>query len=127
VAIELFALISALVLIFIVVTVIERDRNAMIYTQWVEMDGKRIAEVVSTEINIAQVVGRGYSHNFDLPERLASTTTYTINVNTTHQFVELYWGSGYYIMPIITSNVTGQPRMGKNSIINEDGQIVLNK
>lgn len=125
VAIELFALISALVIIFLVITVIERDRNAMIYSQRVEMDGKRIAEVVSTEVNTAVIVGRGYSHRFSLPEHLASNTIYSVSVNTTHQFVELTWVGGYYIMPIITSNVTGNPIIGWNSVSNENGMVII--
>jgi len=125
VAIELFALISALVIIFLVITVIERDRDNMIYTQRVEMDGKRVAEVVSTEINTAVIVGRGYSHRFSLPEYLASHTQYAPNVNTSHQFVELSWDGGYYLMPIITSNVTGTPRVGWNSITNNNGMVVI--
>jgi hypothetical protein len=125
VAMELFALISALVIIFLVITVIERDRNTMIYTQRVEMDGKRVAEVISTEINTAVIVGRGYSHRFSLPEYLASRTPYSPTVNTTHQFVELSWVGGYYIMPIITSNVTGNPQVGWNTISNENGMIVV--
>ena len=124
-AIELFALISALVVIFLVVTIIERDRNTMIYAQRVEMDGKRVAEVASTEINTAVIVGRGYSHRFSLPEFLSDRTSYIISVNTTHQFVELTWVGGYYIMPIITSNVTGTTKIGWNSVSNENGMVVI--
>ncbi len=125
VAIELFALISALVIIFLVITVIERDRNDMIYRQRVEMDGKRVAEVVSTEINTAVIVGRGYSHRFSIPEFLAGNTGYSVSVNSTHQFVELSWVGGYYLMPIITSNVTGNPLIGWNSVSNENGKIII--
>ncbi len=125
VAIELFALISALVIIFLIVTVIERDRNIMIYTQRVEMDGKRVAEIVATEINNGVIVGRGYSHRFSLPEFLASHTPYSVSVNSTHQFVELSWGEGYYLMPIITSNVTGNPQIGWNTVSNENGMIII--
>ncbi|MFH1447833.1 MAG: hypothetical protein ABIG39_03130 [Candidatus Micrarchaeota archaeon] len=125
VAIELFALISALVMIFLIVTVLERDRNAMIYSQRIEMDGKRVAEIVSTEINNGVVVGRGYSHRFSLPEYLATNTRYYLTVNTSHQFVELSWEGGYYLMPIITSNVTGNPLAGWNTISNNDGMIVI--
>ncbi len=124
-AIELFALISALIIIFLVVMVIERDRDEMIYAQRTEMDGKRIAEVVSTEINTAVIVGRGYSHRFSIPEYLASHTGYSLSVNTTHQFVEISWTGGYYIMPIITSNVTGNPRVGYNLISNQNGEVVI--
>lgn len=125
VAIELFALIAALIIIFLVITVIERDRNAMIQNQRVEMDGKRVAEIVSTEVNTAVIVGRGYSHRFSLPEYLASQTPYSVEVNTSHQFVELTWDGGYYIMPIITSNITGNPKIGWNSISNKNGMIQI--
>jgi hypothetical protein len=125
VAIELFALVSALVIIFLVITVIERDRNAMIYTQRVEMDGKRVAEVVSTEVNTAVIVGRGYSHRFSLPEFLASHTGYSVSVNGTHQFAEVSWVGGYYIMPIITSNVTGNPQIGANIVSNDNGLVSI--
>lgn len=126
VAIELFALISALVIIFIVITIIERDRNTMIYNQWIEMDGKRVAEVISTEVNVAVAVGRGYSHTFSLPEHLASNAPYSVLVTGTSQYVEVTWSSGYYMMPIITANVTGTPKAGYNTIRNEDGRVIIN-
>ena len=129
VAVELFALIGALVLIFLVISVVERDRDNTIYDQRVAMDAKRISEVVSTEINTAVVVGNGYSHRFALPEYLATDTNYTLSIDTAHQFVKLDWGTGgEEIMPIITSNVTvssGALQPGKGHITNNWGQVIL--
>ena len=125
VAVELFALIAALVLIFLVITVIERDRDTMIYTQRVQMDGKRVSELVSTEINTAVIVGNGYTHRFSIPEFLASTTPYSIHVDGMHQYVEISWEGDSYLMPIITSNASATFKTGWNTITNQNGNITI--
>ncbi|MCX6777930.1 MAG: hypothetical protein NT157_03515 [Candidatus Micrarchaeota archaeon] len=125
VAVEMFVLVGVLIVIFAIVSIIERNRSEFIYYQRLSMDGKRVAELVSTEINTAVIVGDGYSHNFSLPQFLAGNANYTVNVSTWEQFARVSWDGGDHITPILTSNVTGVGNLtkGSNQIRNTGGVI----
>ncbi len=90
-------------------------------TEGINIDAKRIAGIVATEINTAVEVGDGYSHRFFLPQTLRSETNYTLQLM--QQRVYIFWNGRSYSLPVLAGNVTGIPASGYNIVRNINGAI----
>jgi len=86
------------------------------------VEARRIAATVAEEINLAVEIGPGYSHAFDLPAVLSTGTNYSINF-TSSRFVYVFWGTGFYPIPVLSDNITGTVKNGRNTLTNNNGVI----
>lgn len=94
---------------------INSDNNAM--------DARRIAELIGGEINIAEEIGTGYSHKFELPEILLGGSNYSVNLSG--GFVYVFWNNKSYSIPVLAYNITGSVNKGAVNIRNNGGVILL--
>jgi hypothetical protein len=101
------------------------QRETTILSERISLDARSVAEGVADEINIASGVGDGYSHVFTIPEHLAGTVNYTVEVLNNERKVYVFRGNSSYAAPVLASNISGSIRRGVNYIRNEDGVVMI--
>jgi hypothetical protein len=127
IAIEYIVFIGILLLLLVVVMVVVsvQEKNAL--RERVIDDAKRIALMVTNEINVAVNIGDGYSHNFSIPYKLRGGVDY--DIYTSYQRLYVNWSESgntrEYSIPLITSNINGAFSKGENKIKNINGLIEI--
>ena len=124
-AVEMIIYISFVMLMLAVAMISIADREDVLYESRIGISSKTVAESVASEINIALSVGDGYSNSFSLPTTLLGGINYTIDLDKESQRVYIEWRNRTLFFPILTSEVTGNPKKGNNTIRNENGAIIF--
>lgn len=126
VAIEAIAIFGLLLFIGLSFYFFEYIRSMQVLEERLSMDERRVAYALAGEINTAAIVGDGYSHAFELPDSFQAGIDYSVEVNTSFQEVRVNWSeSTLNIASIITSNVSGSPRKGLNTVRNSGGVVFI--
>jgi hypothetical protein len=86
------------------------------------MEARKFTAKIAQEVNIAVEIGTGYFHNFNMPELFSTATNYSVNTTETG-FVAVEWDNKTYSLPVLTGNITGAVKKGKNTIRNTNGVI----
>jgi len=123
--IELITYFGFLFMLFLVLSLEAASRMGSIQRSRDSFDAQKVGEIAATNINIAYSVGEGYSASFFLPFGLVNSN-YSLNISTEEQRLDITYGENFTkSFPLLTSNVTGIPRQGANSINNTRGEIII--
>jgi hypothetical protein len=124
VAMEFLILISIAFCIFIIYTVITRDKvvNLSMEEEYIHLQD--FTDSVRSEILVASQVEDGYYREFTLPQKIADKYEYTIYVNTTTDNIISNTTNHQQVINI--PHVNGTIQKGTNVITKEGGIIYLN-
>ncbi|MBI3588747.1 hypothetical protein HY095_06120 [Candidatus Micrarchaeota archaeon] len=127
---EFMQSVGFLLLIFVVLTPIiysayQNNRNSQLGSE-----AQVVADQLSSEINTAVAVGRGYRRIFTLPKSLGDSSDYAMAIYPSEQLVVVNWTEvNSASAAIVTGNVTAKaldaPRKGDNAIFNNGGIIEI--
>lgn len=101
------------------------QRERMILSERVSIDTRSLAESIADEINIAAGVGDGYSHSFTLPDYIAGSVNYTVEIVNEEQKIYVMRDNASYAASILASNVAGYVKKGRNVVRNEGGVVAI--
>jgi hypothetical protein len=119
---EFMALVGFIIVIFISFVIVISLKNQSVSDQILFTDAQRVSDTLASEINFASSI-EGYYREFDLPQSLQSSVSYSISVDNRSRYVKVVWGAYNVMSNIITGNVSGTARPGLNTIRNNGGAI----
>lgn len=125
-SIELIAVISFLLLIFLVVVATSTQKHRESNALKTLLDAKRVANSVADNINTISQQGPGYYRRFSLPETIFGYTDYDVTIAA--NIVEISWGDQAWSTQTAASNVmVMELRKGdeSNCIVNKNGEICV--
>ncbi len=131
VTVEMILVVALILLMFTLALVTAHRKNVESTDFKLQLDAKRIAQSLATNINSIAEQGPGYFKFFSLPAYLYGGNEYTINVSG--NFVEIYWDTRYgeqgYITQVVTSNVSDycidKGEDSKNKVFNYGEKILI--
>lgn len=123
VSIEFLALVSFMVLTFLIYTPFFWQQQLDIEVEKEYLIGEKIALSVKKEIDIAVMFGSGYKRNFTLPEQI-SNSDYVIAIE--NKTLKLRWKNRATEENLIAHNISGNPKTGFNTLSNLNDVIYIN-
>ena len=123
VSIEFLALVSFMVLTFVIYTPFFWQQQLDIEVEKEYLIGEKIALSVKKEIDIAVMFGSGYKRNFTLPKQI-SNSNYVIAIE--NKTLKLRWKNRATEENLIAHNISGNPKAGFNTLSNWDDVIYIN-
>jgi uncharacterized protein (UPF0333 family) len=124
VSLEFIVLVGLILVFFVSMVAVIGMKNQDITESATYSDAQKIADTVAAEINTASRI-EGYYREFEIPQRIAGMENYTVIINRNFRMVEVLWGEKNKMSSIMTENVTGEARPGKNLIRNSGGMITI--
>ena len=88
----------------------------------VGLEAQKTLSVLRSKLDTAFLEGDGFSTNFTLPQKIMSLD-YSVNVSS--GFALIVVNNLTYSAPIISRNVSGEPRKGENALRNQGGSLVI--
>lgn len=125
ISLEVLTYLIIMTVMLSIVTFVALEKSQAIYNEKIDMDARRVLKLAAIEINTAVSIGNGYENAFLLPQQLYGQRDYTITIDADYQRIYISWYNGTYIVPVLTSNITGTINNGVNVIKNEGGLIKL--
>lgn len=125
VSLEIMIYFIIITLLLTIISYSAMSRSNSILDEKVNMEARRVANLVAIEIDTAVSVGEGYEHIFQLPQHLYGETDYTVTISAEYQRLYVDWDDRSYTLPLVTGNITGTVSKGINTIKNEQGVIRL--
>ncbi len=123
VSIEFLALVSFMVLTFVIYTPFFWQQQLDIEVEKEYLIGEKIALSVKKEIDIAVMFGSGYKRNFTLPEQI-SDSDYVIAIE--NKILKIRWKNRATEENLIAHNISGNPKSGFNTLSNLNDVIYIN-
>ena len=123
VSIEFLALVSFMVLTFVIYTPFFWQQQLDIEVEKEYMIGGKIALSVKKEIDTAVMFGSGYNRNFTLPGQI-SDSDYVIAIE--NKILKIRWKDRATEENLIAHNISGNPKAGFNTLSNRDDVIYIN-
>jgi hypothetical protein len=121
---EFMALVGFIIVIFISFVIVIGLKSQSISDGIIFNDAQRTSDTLANEINFASSI-EGYYREFELPQTLQDNIIYNITIDTNFRYVKVAWGINNVMSNIITSNVSGSPKPGLNTIRNNGGAITI--
>jgi hypothetical protein len=124
VAMEFLILISIAFMIFLVYTMVTRDKisNLSMEEEYIQLQD--FTDSARNEILVASQVEDGYYREFTLPQKIGDKYEYTIHINQTTDKLEINTTNHQEVIEI--PHVNGTIQKGLNEITKEGGTIYLN-
>lgn len=122
ISLEFMVLVGFVLLAFTIYTPILWQQQNEILGERKTLIGEKIALTLKNEIDMAVMFGSGYERNFTIPDYILNSK-YTITVHD--RIINVKWDTGETQEMIITNRTSGIPSPGKNTILNEDDEIVF--
>ena len=109
VALEFFALAGLLAVFLLLVTAASWQRRGEIEREQVAYAAEAICSQLRSEINAAHSVGDGYSRNFDLPQMLLGSFSYSVDASYLSEERRVYvrWDGGSCGANVLASSFSG--------------------
>ena len=123
VSIEFLALVSFMVLTFLIYTPFFWQQQLDIEVEKEYLIGEKIALSVKKEIDIAVMFGSGYKRNFTLPGQI-SNSDYVIAIE--NKTLKIRWKNRATEENLIAHNISGNPKTGFNTLSNLNDVIYIN-
>ncbi len=122
-SLEFVALVSVLLVLLLMTIYYNSSFNVQIYTAETYSAAQMINDKIAYEINLALKSGDGYSRGFYIPYKISNAFDYNITVD--NYLVTLKWSSGRTQSVILTKNITGDLKGGRNTIQNIEGGLYV--
>jgi|FaiFalDrversion2_1042247.scaffolds.fasta_scaffold04071_3 hypothetical protein len=123
VSIEFMSFVLILILILFVVVSNTSILTSNIINERRYSEGKKLADAIASEINIAIKAGDGYSRKFFINDNIFGVTNFLIIVGNYTVIVD--WGSSFASSPTLVKSVQGNFSKGWNIIKNSNGVIYV--
>lgn len=121
-SVEMLPFIGLALAFLLILTVLIAGRLISVQVQNEQNDLSVVTGNLHDEIRIAVTVSDGYDRNFTLPLR-AGNKNYSLQIINEQTILAT---TDSYESSLVTFNVTGQPKVGENTIRKNDGTISLN-
>ena len=109
VALEFFALAGLLAVFLLLVTAASWQRRGEIEREQVAYAAEAICSQLRSEMNAAHSIGDGYSRNFDLPQMLLGSFSYSVDASYLSEERRVYvrWDGGSCGANVLASSFSG--------------------
>jgi len=122
---EFMVFIGILLLFFVFFVGITGVSNKDIDESTVFTNAKNILDTVTNEINTAARI-EGYYREFYIPEKLSNGESYSVTIYPSLRLVKIEWSEGKNLISnLITQDVQGEIKPGKNKIKNDGGMVII--
>ena len=88
----------------------------------VGLQAQKTISLLRSKLDTAFLEGDGFSTNFTLPQTIMSLD-YSLNVSSGFALIQV--NNQTYSAPIISRNISGEPRKGENALRNQGGLLVI--
>jgi len=121
VSVEFITLISILLLLLILFVWNSFSLRMEMITLSSDTEAKKLSDRIAFEINTALKAGNGYSREFYVEKSFAGISDFDILVST--YSISIKWSQGSVSSQMLTENIIGNVKKGRNFIENKNGEI----
>ncbi|MFH0835532.1 MAG: hypothetical protein V1834_00015 [Candidatus Micrarchaeota archaeon] len=124
-SIEILGMVAILLIVLVIFSAVSLKQQDYAFTERARMDGNSVCQLVAYHINSAASIGDGYSAVMVLPNNIAGSQDYYVQVLDSERRVRVEWYGAFCELPVLAENFSGTVSKGESLIKNEGGTIVF--
>lgn len=90
----------------------------------IDLEIEKLLNLISNKINTVYLEGDGFSMNLTIPEKVLGMN-YSLNISL--NFILLNFSDNIYSKQLLTQNISGELKKGKNLLSNVDKDIIISQ